>query len=155
MASIKEPRWLTREQVEAIHEAQLALHGGLQGLRDAGALESALGRPRHKWHYRETTAIRELAAAYGFAVAKNHAFNDGNKRTAFVAMAVFFEWNGWSLTAPEVDVVTTMLGVADGSIGEAALANWLRANGVAPRARRPAKAKAAPRAKAGAKAKRR
>jgi hypothetical protein len=70
-------------------------------------------------------------------------------------MAVFFEWNGWSLTAPEVDVVTTMLGVADGSIGEAALANWLRANGVAPRTRRPAKAKAAPRAKAGAKAKRR
>lgn len=135
MAIAKEPKWLTRELLEAIHQAQLARHGGLQGLRDASALESALGRPRHKWAYRETKVIPALAAAYGFAITKNRAFNDGNKRTAFVAMVAFLEWNGWTLRASEHDVVTTMLGVADDSISESALADWLRANAKAPKRR--------------------
>jgi len=137
VATPKEPRWLTRELLEAIHHAQLTRHGGLQGLRDASALESALGRPRHKWAYRETKALPALAAAYGFEITKNHAFIDGNKRTAFIAMVAFLEWNGWTLRASEHDVVTTMLGVADDSISELALEGWLRANGKAPKRRSP------------------
>ncbi len=135
MARLSEPRWLTRELLEAIHHAQLARHGGLQGVRDAAALESALGRPQNKWAYRETKAVPALAAAYGFAITKNHAFIDGNKRTAFIAMVAFFEWNGWSLRATEHDAVATMLGVADDSVSEAELAIWLRANGKAPKRR--------------------
>jgi len=127
----------------------------MSGIRDAGLLESALSRPRFRWAYGQARDLADCGAAYGFGIAKNHPFNDGNKRTAFQTMYTFLAVNGVELGAPEVEAVSTMLGVADGSIGEAALANWLRANGVAPRTRRPAKAKAAPRAKAGAKAKRR
>jgi death-on-curing protein len=151
----REPTWLSAEVVRAIHDDLLLQHGGMPGVRDAGVLESALGRPRFRWAYGEASDLLDCAAAYGFGIAKNHPFNDGNKRTAFQAMYTFLAINGIELTAPEVETVTTMLGVADGRIGEATLGKWLRANGVAPRARRPAKAKAAPRAKAGARAKHR
>ena len=151
----REPTWLSAEVVRAIHDDLLLQHGGMPGVRDAGVLESALGRPRFRWAYGEASDLLDCAAAYGFGIAKNHPFNDGNKRTAFQAMYTFLAINGIELTAPEVETVTTMLGVADGSIGAATLGKWLRANGVAPRTRRPAKAKAVPRAKAGAKAKHR
>lgn len=128
MGTPREPQWLTRHDVEAIHDLQLAQFGGLAALRDAGALESALGRPMNRWHYGETTDVAECAAAYGFAIAKNHAFADGNKRTAFVTMAAFLELNRWRLTASEPDAVLTMLAVADGNMPEARLAEWLRAN---------------------------
>lgn len=128
MALRKEPRWLAREYVRAIHEMQLAQHGGLPGIRDVGPLESALGRPRHQWHYKAAEDLADFAAAYGFAIAKNHAFADGNKRTAFQAMFVFLSWNGVDLVASEVDAVTTMVALADGSLSEARLADWLRAN---------------------------
>ena len=124
----REPKWLTREEAEAIHATQLAQHGGLAGMRDAGALESALNRPRHQWHYKTAGDIAACAAAYGFGITKNHAFSDGNKRTALVAMAVFLQRNGLTLSAAEPDAVITMLGVADGTITERALAGWLRAN---------------------------
>jgi death-on-curing protein len=123
-----EPRWLTREQVEAIHAIQLELHGGLHGVRDAGALESALGRPQHRWHYELETDLAACAAAYGFAIAKNHGFADGNKRTALVAMGTFLALNRLNLDAPETDAVQLMLGVASGSITESELAEWLRRN---------------------------
>ncbi len=123
----KEPNWLTPERLVAIHELMLALHGGLGGTRDQGALESALGQPMHRWHYGEDD-LAELAAAYGFALAKNHPFADGNKRTAFVSMATFIEQNGRELTAPEADVVVVMVAVASGEITEKQLAEWLRGN---------------------------
>lgn len=124
----REPNWLTREVVEAIHEVQLAQHGGLAGIRDAGALESALGRPKHQWHYNAVDDLAGCAAAYGFGIAKNHAFSDGNKRTALVAMGVFLEINGLTFAPPEPEAVTTMLGVATGEINAEALAAWLRGN---------------------------
>ena len=123
-----DPRWLTRSLVEAIHDVQLSRHGGLPGLRDAGALESALGRPMHRWHYQEAHDVADCAASYGYGLAKNHAFADANKRTAFVAMVTFLEWNGFRLNATEEAVVELMIGVADDSVTEAALAVWLREN---------------------------
>ena len=128
MAARREPRWLTREMVEAIHALQLSLNGGLPGLRDPGALESALGRPKHQWHYQSAENVFDCAAAYGFGLAKNHAFSDGNKRTAFVSMATFLERNGFPLNAPEAEAVITMLAVAEGHMKEAELAKWLREN---------------------------
>lgn len=137
MPKRSEPRWLTRDQVEAIHGMQLEQHGGLPGIRDAGALESALGRPRHRRHYGAAHDVAACAASYGFALAKNHAFSDGNKRTGFVAMATFLAHNGFTLTAPEPAAVTTMLAVADSNITEDALADWLHEN--SKRRRRTAK----------------
>ncbi|MFI5310860.1 MAG: type II toxin-antitoxin system death-on-curing family toxin [Gemmatimonadales bacterium] len=128
MSSRREPKWLSRTQVEAIHAMQLEQYGGLHGVRDAAALESALGRPQNRWHYGAAEDVAACAAAYGFALAKNHAFSDGNKRTAFVAMATFAEHNGYVVTANEPDAVTTMLAVADGSLTEDGLAKWIRVN---------------------------
>jgi death-on-curing protein len=124
----REPAWLARLHVEAIHAMQLEQHGGLPGMRDERALESALGRPRHQWYSATAPDVATCAAAYGFGIAKNHPFNDGNKRTAFQVMFVFLALNRIELTAGEADVVTTMLGVADGSLTEHALADWVRAN---------------------------
>jgi death-on-curing protein len=120
--------------VEAIHALELTLHGGLPGLRDLNALESALGRPQNKWHYDEAD-LMSCAAAYGFGIAKNHAFADGNKRTAMVAMATFLEVNGEKFIASEAETVLTMLAVASGSMSEKQLAEWLRANTKARRRR--------------------
>lgn len=128
MTPSREPRWLTRAQVEAIHDIQLMQHGGLPGVRDENALESALGRPQHRWHYGVTTSVTGCAAAYAFGLARNHPFSDGNKRTAFVAMATFLERNGLSLTASEPAVVNTMLALAEGTLGEEELGEWLRDN---------------------------
>jgi death-on-curing protein len=136
MSVKREPKWLARRVVEAIHDVQLESNGGLVGLRDAGALESALGRPMHRWHYDEAEDLADCAASYGFGLAKNHPFADGNKRTAFVVMATFLELNGRVLTASEEDAVLTMVGVADGSITEARLAAWLRGNSSTPRRKR-------------------
>jgi death-on-curing protein len=126
--TMREPRWLTRAQVEGIHAVQLEQHGGLPGIRDEGALESALGRAQNQWHYGAAEDLAACAAAYGFAIAKNHAFSDGNKRTALVTMGTFLLRNGSELAAPETEAVTTMLAVASGEMSEAALAEWLRTN---------------------------
>jgi death-on-curing protein len=128
MVPFREPKWLTRPQVEAIHDLQLALNGGLPGIRDIGALESALGGRKHQWRYQAAENLFDCAAAYGFALARHHAFSDGNTRTAFVAMATFLAWNGVSINAPEPDAVATMLAVAEGHMKERALATWLRDN---------------------------
>ena len=95
-------------------------------MRDSGALESALGRPQHQWHYEAAKDLAACAAAYGSGIVRNHAFSDGNKRTAFQTMFVFMALNGLDLVAPEPDTVTTMLGVAEGAIDEMSLAKWLR-----------------------------
>lgn len=117
--------WLQRDVVIAIHEAQLAEHGGGTGLRDAGLLESALARPENLAAY-ASPDVAELAAAYGYGISRNHAFVDGNKRTGYVAAELFLELNGFSLAADDAACVLTMLAVAAGDITEAEFAAWIR-----------------------------
>ena len=121
-----EPLWLRREWVDALHFQQLKRFGGLYGIRDEGAIESALARARNQWEYAEERDIAVLAAAYGFGLTRSHGYSDGNKRVGFVAMAVFLELNGQELDAPEPEVVRVMLGVASGDVPEPELAGWLR-----------------------------
>ena len=121
-------RLLSTFEVNAIHNEQLALFGGATGIIDEGKLESALFRPANIANYNPDATLCDLAAALCYGIAINHPFLDGNKRTAFVAMAVFLELNGSSLVAPEVEVVEIMLGVAAGNITEAELSFWLEHN---------------------------
>ena len=117
-------RWLDRAVVIAVHEMQLAEHGGGTGLRDLALLESALARPLNVASYGEPDAAA-LAAAYGCGIARNHAFVDGNKRTAFVATELFLNLNGWRLSASDAECVLTMLAVATGEMTEDEFAAWL------------------------------
>ena len=127
MASrVREPRWVSRLVIDAIHTDMLLTHGGLPGLRDEGMLESALARPRQRFAYDATTDLAALAAAYGFGLARNHPYVDGNKRVAFVAMAVFLGLNGLEFSAAEDGVVTTIVALASGTLDEDALADWVR-----------------------------
>ena len=123
--------WLDPAVIYAVHNAQLAEHGGSAGVRDAGLLESALARPQNLLAYGEPDAC-DLAAAYGFCIARDHPFSGGNKRTAFVAVELFLNLNGFSLMATDVECVMTMLALAAGELSEEAFARWLRAN-TAPR----------------------
>ena len=119
--------WIAPSVIHAVHDEQLGEHGGASGLRDAGLLESALARPLQLAAYGEPDAA-SLAAAYGFGLAKNHPFIDGNKRTAFVAVELFLALNGWSLTATDADCVMAMLRLASGESSEAEFADWIRTN---------------------------
>jgi death-on-curing protein len=122
----KEPKWLGRVAVDAIHHDQIREHGGLPGLRDENALESALARPFQKWHYDDEADLATLAAAYGFGLTKNHPYRDGNKRIGFLALATFLGMNGVELEATDDDVVAEILALADGRVTEAQLADWIR-----------------------------
>ncbi|MGV8083582.1 MAG: type II toxin-antitoxin system death-on-curing family toxin [Coriobacteriia bacterium] len=122
----REPRWVSRLVLETVHLDLLRTYGGMPGLRDKGGLESALARPQQKQAYEPDSDLPALAAAYGFGLARNHPFNDGNKRIAFVTMAVFLGLNGYDIEAPEAEVVTVMVGLAAGKTAEGELANWLR-----------------------------
>lgn len=121
------PIWVLRTVIDAMHEMQLAEHGGAPGIRDEGLLESALARPVNAHAYGEAD-LCALAASYAFGIACNHPYVDGNKRTAFLAAYVFLSINGLELVAEEVDATTTMLAVAAGQSSESAFADWLRAN---------------------------
>jgi death-on-curing protein len=112
--------------VDAIHNDQLREHGGLPGVRDANVLESALARPKQKWHYAERTDLPLLAAAYAFGLVANHPYRDGNKRIGFLAMVTFLGINGYDFEATEPEVVTEFLALAAGRVSEAALADWIR-----------------------------
>ena len=122
-----EPRWLDPRAVEDIHEQQIAEHGGLHGIRDRGLFESAMARPRHLFAY-GSPSIAEMAAAYATGIAKNHAFVDGNKRTAFVAATLFLERNGYRFYASQADAITAMLALASSEMTEEQFARWLEAN---------------------------
>jgi death-on-curing protein len=122
----KEPRWLPRLVLDAAHVDQVREHGGLPGLRDENALEAALARARQKWHYNRKTTFPELVAAYGFAITTSHPYRDGNKRTGFLAMAIFAGLNGHEFEATDTEVVTLMLGLAAGHLKELDLVAWLR-----------------------------
>lgn len=125
---MEEPRWLSRRLVDAIHRDQLRQHGGSPGVRDENALESALARPRNRRAYDPASDLSTLAAAYGYGLATNHPYIDGNKRIAFMAMYVFLGLNGCDLEAPEPEVVEVIIDLAAGRLGEKALAEWLRAH---------------------------
>ena len=118
-------RWVGAQVVHAIHDRQLAQHGGLAGLRDPGAVESALARPRNLAAYGKPDAC-DLAAAYAYGLARSHGFCDGNKRTAWVAARLFLADHGHRLRFDPADAVRTMEAVADGGLAEDALAAWFR-----------------------------
>ena len=119
--------WIEESVVWAVHEAQLAEHGGSVGVRDAGLLTSALARPLNLVAYGQPD-VADCAAAYGFGIARNHPFIDGNKRTAFVCTELFLELNGYTLTANDVACVMTMLALAAGELDETGFADWLTKN---------------------------
>ena len=122
-----EPVWLPVELVLAIHETQLRRFGGPPGVRDQGALESALGRPRNKWAY-EGADWAALAAAYAFGIARNHPFVDGNKRAALLSMVTFLGLNEIDLVADEAESVVMVRDLAAGAVDEDGLARWIRDN---------------------------
>ncbi len=122
----REPVWVDRVIVDAIRLDLIRTHGGLLGVRDENALESALARPRHRWVYGRNASIATLAATHGFGLARNHPYRDGNKRVAFLTMLVFLGLNDYDLEAPETEVVAVMLKLAAGDLSEAALAKWLK-----------------------------
>ncbi|MHB0769928.1 type II toxin-antitoxin system death-on-curing family toxin [Bradyrhizobium sp. 5.13L] len=124
---MSEPFWLTRRIVVAIHDEQLAIHGGASGLRDEGMLESALDRPRNRWSY-ESADLPELAAAYAFDIARNHPFVDGNKRTSLLALYTFLGANGIDFVVPEAEAAAIILSLAAGEVSEESLARWIRDN---------------------------
>ncbi|MFL9609431.1 type II toxin-antitoxin system death-on-curing family toxin [Methylobacillus sp. Pita2] len=117
--------WIPLPIILAVHDEQLAEHGGLRGIRDQGLLESALARPEHLAAY-DNPDFADLAAAYGYGIARNHPFADGNERMAFVATLLFLRLNGFDLTATDADKVFVMLDVAAGNLSENAFADWIR-----------------------------
>jgi death-on-curing protein len=120
-----EPEWIGPDLALAIHAEQVAEHGGAEGVRDQGLLESALARPRNAWGY-GVTDLCTLAAALGHGIARNHPFVDGNKRTAFVAVETFLILNELSLGATDADCVVAMIDLAAGQMTEEEFAVWLR-----------------------------
>lgn len=126
---IKEPNWLDEADVLAFHEDLLARFGGSPGIRDRGLLESALNRPVQLFHYGQPS-IHELAAAYGVGIVKNHPFIDGNKRSGFIASALFLEMNGFHFQSTEEEAVERTLALAAGAIREADYAEWLERTSV-------------------------
>lgn len=123
-----EPVWVERETVLRLHARTLALHGGFEGIRDEGLFESALTRPLNRFAYEPDCDLFDLAAAYAFGLALNHAFNDGNKRIAFITATLFLALNGVTLTAEPDAATAFMLELASGGCDEAQAASWFRDN---------------------------
>ena len=119
--------WINKGIVIALHDEQIAEHGGQAGLRDEGLLESALARPVNRATY-GGEGVADLAAAYGYGVALNHPFFDGNKRTALVAMELFLVLNGYELKADDASCLEILLSLAEGSLSEEGLSTWLKNN---------------------------
>jgi len=126
---VRDPVWVDREDCLAMHEKLIERFGGLQGIRDEGLLDSALNKPLHVFNYGKPTVF-ELAASYALGIVKNHPFLDGNKRTGFVAAALFIEANGFSFQATEEEAVLETLALAAGERAEADYAAWLARNSV-------------------------
>ncbi|HEX3486873.1 MAG TPA: type II toxin-antitoxin system death-on-curing family toxin [Micropepsaceae bacterium] len=123
-----EPVWVSRHALELLHRESLSEHGGAEGLRDSGLLDSALARARNVYAYENVTDPFRLAAAYAFGIAKNHPFVDGNKRAAFISAGLFLRLNGVRLKADKAESVLVMLDLAAGELTEAQFAEWLRRN---------------------------
>jgi len=118
-------RWISKAALMLLHGESLAEHGGGSGLRDEGLLDSALARPEHLAAYGQPD-VAALAACYGFGIARNHPFVDGNKRAAFLSVGLFLYLNGWRLRATQADATLTVLALAAGDITEGEFARWLR-----------------------------
>jgi death-on-curing protein len=123
-----EPRWVPRLVIEAVHLDQVREHGGLLGVRDENALESALARARERWTYDPEADLARLAADYAFGLSRNRPFRDGNKRIALLAAVIFLSINGLVFVAPDDEVVEKMLALASGSLDEERLAEWIRSS---------------------------
>ncbi len=122
-----EPIWLDVNDVIDMHDEQLAVFGGPAGVRDRGALESAIARPINQWHYGQTD-LAALAAAYAFGLARNHGFVDGNKRAAFHAMMVFLRINGVAFAPDPAQATVMFIALAAGEVSEESLTRWIRDN---------------------------
>jgi death-on-curing protein len=127
---MKEPLWISKKAVLAMHSAQLAEHGGSDGIRDETLLDSALAKPLNVFAYADQPDIFRLAASYAFGIARNHAFVDGKKRTALVVSLTFLDRNGWDIVAPKEEVYFTFLHLADGSLSEEELTDWFTRHAV-------------------------
>jgi death-on-curing protein len=121
-----EPEWITEEDVLAIHNEQIATHGGGAGVRDMGLLQSAIARPQNAFHYNQIVSLDKLAAAYAFGIAKNYAFIDGNKRTALVVSLTFLSINGYKLSSNQGENYVVFYDLAQGVITEEELAAWIK-----------------------------
>ena len=124
---MSEPIWLEVDEVVDMHAEQLAIFGGPEGVRDRGLLESAILRPVNQWHYGQTD-LAALAAAYAFGLARNHAFVDGNKRIAFIAMRVFLLKNDIAFSPDPAQSTAMILSLAAGEVSEESLTRWIRDN---------------------------
>jgi death-on-curing protein len=122
---MKEPIWVLRDTVIAVHQMLLAEHAGLAGIRDEALLDSALSRPQQFFAYGDEPSLFDLAASYSYGLALNHPFLDGNKRVALTIAAVFLELNNYSLDATEAEAVITFEHLAAGKLTEKQLASWL------------------------------
>ena len=131
---MKGSHWFTREECLALHDMMLSHYGGIAGVRDESMLESALARPRQRFHYGKPE-MADLAASYAAGTVKNHPFLDGNKRTGLMLGAGFLERNGFEFHATEVEAVVRTLALAAGEMTEAACAEWLKANSKSCRVR--------------------
>lgn len=120
------PLWVSRLVLDAVHLDQLREHGGLPGVREENTLEAVLARAQQRRHYKPQSDLATLAAAYGWGLVTSHPYRDGNKRTAFLAMAIFLGLNGYDLEATQEAVVATMLAAAAGQLTETQLADWVR-----------------------------
>jgi death-on-curing protein len=122
----RQPRWIDKRALLQSHEESLATFGGSAGLRDEGLLDSALAHPLNQWLYDKSLDLASLAAAYGFGIARNHPFVDGDKRMAFLSIGLFLSINGKRLRADQVDAIHVILSLAAGTLEEPRLAEWIR-----------------------------
>jgi len=120
-----EPKWVREDVALSYHNEQITEHGGGAGVRDMGLFQSAMARPQNAFHYNQMNSLAKLAACYGFGIAKNHAFVDGNKRTAFVVMRAFLLLNGFDIKATKEEKYLTVYDLAQGDLTEEQLADWL------------------------------
>jgi len=125
---MSEPIWIDRSALIHLHGRDLKLHGGLSGIRDGGLLDSALDRPLNRLAYEPHSTLAQLAASYGFGIARNHPFVDGNKGAAFLAIGVFLAINAMNFRPTQDDATKTILSLAAGDLSEADLAEWIEAN---------------------------
>jgi len=125
---MKQPRWISRRALLYLHSASLATFGGSSGILDEGLLDSALARPQNRFLYVPESDLSELAASYGFGIAKNHPFIDGNKRAAFHSVGLFLAINGCELITDQVNAIQAMLSLAAGELSEEDFAMWVRKN---------------------------
>lgn len=123
---MREPLWLSRYEIDRLHELLIVQFGGSHGVRDRALIDSALARPTNRWHYDPDADLASLAASYAYGLSQNHGYVDGNKRIAFIAATVFLHINGQLMEASETEAYYMMLEVASGEKTEAELADWLR-----------------------------